>query len=197
MKTSSATHIRSVCSSKTRRLTPSPRLRSDQRTQGSSTQKHLNGLTATADSRTPSLWCGPSADRALRAVFGKLQRIRLLSCFFAFSICECFRCLFGRQESSRTELFLCQHLRVTRSRLARRRRVPAKNAAFYSGWGRIGSESAGWAREVPSSYRDYFGNLGFFCAIIRDITPIAARQPLGWNSAVSGLVFWLGFLRLD
>ena len=33
--------------------------------------------------------------------------------------------------------------------------------------------------EVPSSYRDYFGNLCFFCGIFRDITPIAARQALG------------------
>ena len=44
--------------------------------------------------------------------------------------------------------------------------------------------------EVPSSYRDYFGNLGFFCAIFRDITPIAARQPFGLEFRD----FWLGFL---
>jgi hypothetical protein len=28
---------------------------------------------------------------------------------------------------------------------------------------------------VPSSYWDYQGNLGFFCGIFRDITPIAAQ----------------------
>ena len=33
--------------------------------------------------------------------------------------------------------------------------------------------------EVPSSYRDYLGNLGFFWGIFRDITPIAAHQALG------------------
>jgi hypothetical protein len=32
-----------------------------------------------------------------------------------------------------------------------------------------------------SSYRDYFGNLRFFWGIFRDITPIAAYQPLGWE----------------
>ncbi len=67
---------------------------------------------------------------------------------------------------------------------------------FCSHWGSSGSESSAGRGEAPSSYRDYFGNLGFFCAIFRDITPIAARQPLGWNSVISGLVFWLGFLRL-
>jgi hypothetical protein len=36
-------------------------------------------------------------------------------------------------------------------------------------------------REVSSSYRCYLGNLGFFWRIFRDITPIAARQALGWE----------------
>lgn len=44
-------------------------------------------------------------------------------------------------------------------------------------WGGSGAR----AGEVPSCYRDYFGNLSFFWGIFRDITPIAARQALGWE----------------
>jgi hypothetical protein len=42
-----------------------------------------------------------------------------------------------------------------------------------------GGRLASW--EVPSSYRDYFGNQGFCYGIFRDITPIAAGQALGWE----------------
>jgi hypothetical protein len=43
-----------------------------------------------------------------------------------------------------------------------------------------GDSTAGFV-EVPTSYRYYLGNLGFFWGIFRDITPIAAPQALGWE----------------
>jgi hypothetical protein len=46
----------------------------------------------------------------------------------------------------------------------------------------IGATSAAGLGDVPSSYRYYLGNLGFFWGIFRDITPIAAPQALGWDS---------------
>src|SRR3981081_4043937 len=48
-------------------------------------------------------------------------------------------------------------------------------------WDCIGATSTPGLGEVPSYYRYYLGNLGFFWRIFRDITPIAARQALGWE----------------
>jgi hypothetical protein len=45
----------------------------------------------------------------------------------------------------------------------------------------VGVNSTAGFVEVPTSYRYYLGNLGFFCGIFRDITPIAAPQALGWE----------------
>jgi hypothetical protein len=45
----------------------------------------------------------------------------------------------------------------------------------------VGVTSAAGFVEVPTSYRYYLGNLGFFWGIFRDITPIAAPQALGWE----------------
>ena len=45
----------------------------------------------------------------------------------------------------------------------------------------IRATSAARLGDVPSSYRYYLSNLGFFWGIFRDITPIAARQALGWE----------------
>ncbi|MGC1474684.1 MAG: hypothetical protein WA804_02490, partial [Terriglobales bacterium] len=40
----------------------------------------------------------------------------------------------------------------------------------------------------------YLGNQGFFWGIFRDITPLAARQAVGWEfRGFSGLAFRLGF----
>jgi hypothetical protein len=45
----------------------------------------------------------------------------------------------------------------------------------------VGATSGRSPGDVPTSYRYYLGNLGFFWGIFRDITPIAARQALGWE----------------
>ena len=60
-------------------------------------------------------------------------------------------------------------------------RVPSKMRHHALNWGCVGGISAAGLGEVPSSYRCYFGNRGFFWRIFRDITPIAARQALGWE----------------
>src|ERR1700687_291007 len=60
-------------------------------------------------------------------------------------------------------------------------RVPSKMRHHALNWGCVEATSAAGLGEVPSSYRYYFGNLGFFWRIFRDINPIAARQALGWE----------------
>jgi hypothetical protein len=60
-------------------------------------------------------------------------------------------------------------------------RVASKNAALCSELPLCWGDSTAGFGEVPTSYRYYLGNLGFFWGIFRDITPIAARQALGWE----------------
>jgi hypothetical protein len=59
-------------------------------------------------------------------------------------------------------------------RASRENGRPSKDAVFRLYCGCAGARRAPGGGEVPSSYRDYFGNQGFCYGIFRDITPIAA-----------------------
>jgi hypothetical protein len=73
------------------------------------------------------------------------------------------------------------------------RKGPSNHAAFPAPGGRGGARWSDGGWEVPSSYRDYLGNLGFCYGIFRDITPIAAGRLWAGSSVVSRP----GFLPYD
>jgi hypothetical protein len=84
-----------------------------------------------------------------------------------------------RKQTPLQRLPFRRNIELLRSRFGTR--VTSKMPHRALNWGCLGAVSGAGLWEVSSSYRCYFGNLGFFWGIFRDITPIAARKALGWE----------------